>query len=151
VACASVLAIVAIGTGAQLTTHSSSLATWTLGGDFASFYDSATILSRHQGERLYDLTLQERLYREVVPGATSLRLPNPHPPFTAVMFRPLAYLPYRAALGVFLALSLLVTIGSIALLLARSEPVDTETRALAYVAGLSFFPYIGYTWLGGQI
>src|SRR5262249_16410384 len=104
VVCAAVLTVIAVGAGMQSMTHSNSpsIAAWTPGGDFAAFYMSGRILNEYGGERLYDLTLQEKLYREIRPDVEGLTLPYLYPPFIAALCRPLAYLPYRIALVVFL-------------------------------------------------
>ena len=153
VVCVTILLVIVIGVGYRLVSgsQSSTSAAWTVGGDFVAFYIGGRILNDYDPARLYDLDLQEQLYRELVPDATRLALPYPYPPFVAALFRPLALLPYSAALVIFLTVMPLVFLGSIALLVRQFGPADREERALALLGGLSFFPFAGYTWLGAQI
>ena len=68
-------------------------ATWSVGGDFVEFYAAGRILNDHQEGRLYDFELQDKIYGEIAPGATSRTLPFVHAPLVAALFRPLARLP----------------------------------------------------------
>lgn len=147
--CAAVLTVFAIGVGANLSRSDADA--WTVGGDFVEFYTAGRILNEHREERLYDLDLQEQIYRELVPGETSLRLPFLYAPFVAALFRPLARLPFRDALLVFLVITPLLFLGALALLTRQFGPRARDERLLVLLAGLSFFPFLGYNWLGAQI
>jgi hypothetical protein len=126
-------------------------ASWSVGGDFVEFYAAGRILNDHQEGRLYDLELQDKIYGEIVPGATSRTLPFVHAPLVAALFRPLARLPFSFALSLFLIITPLLFLGAVALLNARFGPSARDQQALVLVASLSFFPFVGYTWLGAQI
>ncbi len=153
VACLTVILVVAGGAGIRLA-YSPDVEvapTWIIGGDFVQFYVAGRILNEHQADRLYDLSLQEDLYKELVPGETWLRLPFNYPPFIAVLFRPFARLPLTAATVVFLFITPLLFGAGVWLLVSRFDwPV--KGRWLLGVSGaLSFAPFILYTWLGAQI
>ncbi len=124
---------------------------WRLGGDFVELYVSGRVLNDRQGDRLYDLALEEQISREVVPGAGPLRRAFAYPPFVAILFQPLASLSYSRAFVVFLIATPMVLLGALALLTNSFGPWTRDERALALLAGLSFFPFIGYNWLGAQI
>jgi hypothetical protein len=63
--------------------------------DFLAFYTAGQIVARGQGEQLYDFETQARLQKELV--GRGYPLPFYHPPFEALLFVPLAWLPYPAA------------------------------------------------------
>jgi len=126
-------------------------ATWTVGGDFVQFYAAGRILNNHDENRLYDVDVQDRIYRDVTPGATALKLPFVNSPLIAAVFRPLARLAFSQALAIFLVITPLMFLGSLALLNARFGPSPRDQQALVLVAGMSFLPFVGYTWLGAQI
>ena len=152
VACAAVLVVFFVGVG--LKASGSSWAggdAWIARGDFEEFYIVGRILNDHDEARLYDFARQSQVYRDVVPGATTLKLPFAHPPLVAVAFRPLARLPFSTALRVFLAITPIVFLAALWLLTGTFGPFPRDERALALLAGMSFFPFLGYTWLGGQI
>jgi hypothetical protein len=149
VACVTVLVAFAIGVGVNL--PRSHAGAWTVGGDFVALYTAGRILNDQNEDRLYDLALQEQIYRELVPGAISLKLPFAYPPFVAALFRPLARLPFSLALSTFLLITPLMFLGALVLLNERFGSLARDERALVLLAGMSFFPFLGYTWLGAQI
>ncbi|MBS1853145.1 MAG: DUF2029 domain-containing protein [Acidobacteria bacterium] len=78
--------------------------------DFTALYAAGTMLRRGQGSQLYDPDLQFRTQREFA-GKVETRygaLPFIHPPFEAVIFVPLAYLPYPVAFLLWDLLNLLL-------------------------------------------
>jgi hypothetical protein len=152
VGCAAILLVVVIGVVVKASGLTwSKDATWTVGGDFVQFYAAGRILNNHDEHRLYDIDLQDQIYREVVPGTTARKLPFVNSPLVAALFRPLAHLPYRWALFVFMLITPLTFAAALALLNARFGPSPRDQQALVFLAGLSFFPFVGYTWLGAQI
>src|SRR4030095_10590126 len=102
-------------------------------------------LNDHQADRLYDLALEEQISRELVPGAGPLKRAFAYPPFVAILFQPLASLSYSRAFVVFLIATPVILLGALALLTSSFGPWARDERALALLAGLSFFPFIGYT------
>jgi Glycosyltransferase family 87 len=124
---------------------------WTAGGDLVAFYVAGRILNQYDGARLYDIELQERVHSEVVPGAAALNRTFAYPPYIAALFQPLARLPLSTALFAFMIVTPLVFLAGLLLLNARFGSTAPDERALTVLAGLSFFPFLGYTWLGAQI
>lgn len=152
VGCVTVLLVFALGVGFNLSrSRSSNAGAWTVGGDFVELYTAGRVLNDGNEDRLYDLELEAQIYRELVPGATTLKRAFVYPPFVAALFWPLARLPFSRALLVFLTITPLMYLGALAMLNARFGPGARDQRALVLLAGLSFFPFLGYTWLGAQI
>ena len=152
VMCAAVLLVVVGGAVFRAAGSTwSNDAAWTIGGDFPPFYVAGRVLREHHGDRLYDLALQEEIYRAEVAGATSLTRSFQYPPFIAALFRPLAEVALPKALLIFLTVLPLLFLGAVALLSARFGPSARDERALVLLGSLSFFPFIGYSWLGAQI
>jgi hypothetical protein len=152
IVCATVLVVFAIGVGLKTSGGKwTGDEAWIVGGDFVTFYVAGRILNEHDARGLYDFQLQENVYREVVPGAKSWTRTFAYPPFIATLFRPLARLPLRRALFVFMIVTFLVFLAALALLNVRFGSSARDERALLLLAGLSFFPFLGYTWLGAQI
>jgi hypothetical protein len=151
-ACAAIIAVLTIGVALKASGLSwPGDQSWTPGGDFAAFYVAGRILGEHGAVDLYNVGLQERVYREVVPGARSLNRTFAYPPYIAALFTPLAMLGVGPALTAFMLLTPLLFAAGLALLDARFGATARDERVLLFVAGLSFFPFIGYSWLGAQI
>ncbi len=152
VVCAAVLVVVIGGVGINLTRGTAWRAgAWSIGGDFIQWYAAGRILNEHQGDRLYDPALQDQVYREFVPDVSSSNLPFVNPPLVALLFRPLARLPFSLALVVFLITTPLIYVGGLLLLNARFGSAARDELALVLLAAFSCFSFIGYTWLGAQI
>jgi hypothetical protein len=116
----------------------------TLGGDFPAFYVAGSILNHFPSTRLYDLTLQDQIYRETIPSAeTGKTLPFANPPFIARLFQPICRLPYALALAVWLILSAILFVAGLKLLGCSGRE--------AWLLALSFEPLLFEAWMGGQL
>ena len=151
--CGAVLVAIAVGAGYHLARGSTERESgaWTIGGDFIEFYMAGRMLNDHDGANLYELSVQERVCREIVPDALSLPLPFMYPPFVATAFRPLALLPYPAATFVFLLALPLLYVAALGALFDRFGPSSAPERAAVVVAALSHAPFAVYSWLGAQV
>ena len=125
--------------------------TWTIGGDFVQFYIAGRILNEGEGDRLYDLKLQEKHFLELMPEESWLGLPFNYPPVIAVLFRPLARFSLLTATLVFLGITPLIYAAGMWVLISRFGWRQTGHRLLGVLGALSFAPFILYTWLGAQI
>jgi len=107
--------------------------------DFSAFYSAGQILATGHGSQLYDLGTQREAQRIFTSkfGRPPL-LPFNHPPFEALIFAPLALLPYGAAFAVWLACNLAMWIG-VLFLLRPYLPSLQKQFDLALLA-VSFFP-----------
>ncbi len=112
-----------------------------LGGDYAAFYVAGRILNEHGGDRLYDLQLQHQLYHELFPAAEpGVFLPFANAPFFALLFRPLARLPFAWSFAVWLAIGLTLFAAGVA---------RWDRRWL--LPALAFEPFVIECWVGGQV
>ena len=153
VACLVVVLVVVGGAAIRLVSgaDAETMPTWTIGGDFAHFYIAGRLLNEHQGGRLYDPSLREDLYPELVPKDSSLRPPFNYPPFIAALFSPLARLSLLTATLVFLGITPLIYVAGMWMLISRFGWPETGHRLFGVLSALSFAPFILYTWLGAQI
>jgi hypothetical protein len=121
-----------------------------LGGDYPAFYVAGHILNT-QPDRLYDLALQEKLYREVIPDASPKEfLLFPSAPFFAVLYRPLALLPYAWSYLVWLVIGAGLAVAGVVLLRKATPELSDEDGRTAMLASLSFAPLLLEGWVGGQ-
>jgi hypothetical protein len=121
------------------------------GGDFLQFYVAGKILNEHPHTQLYDLRLQHRLQHELRPRwGQDTMLVMANAPFLAVLFQPLARLPYLWAYVAWLAISAALYVGGLVLIWPRGEPFD-KLWPTALLISLSFFPFAFECWFGGQL
>lgn len=119
--------------------------------DFTVYYTAATMLRAGLGHQLYDLNVQYEVQKKSVGSIASRQgaLPYIHPPFEALIFLPLAYLPYPQAFVVWDLLNLGALFG-LALLLRKSVSTLRLIPTWEFViANLAFFP-IFVCFLQGQ-
>lgn len=122
-----------------------------LGSDYAAFYTAGKIQNDYGAARLYDRRLQDRLYHELRPQASSEEaLPYANAPFLAPLFRPLALLPYGLSYFVWLCLSLGLYAAGLTLVL-RTTAVPAAMRTAVWLLALSFEPFLMECWVGGQL
>ncbi len=110
--------------------------------DFTAYYTAAKMLRQGRGAQLYDSTAQEQVQREFAPASDLRRGPLPyyHPPFEALLFLPLTYLPYTAAFALWNMINLGLLAG-IAFLLRKCLPAFRQFPPWEMVlAFLAFFP-----------
>jgi len=110
--------------------------------DFSIFYSAGKMVSARMAGSLYDERVEFQVQRQFAPEV-SIRhgaLPYNHPPFEALLFVPLSFLPYLQAYLVWDALSLLLL--GLALALLRRQVPRLQTRALWvwFVCAVAFFP-----------
>ncbi|MDW8065762.1 MAG: glycosyltransferase family 87 protein [Anaerolineae bacterium] len=78
--------------------------------DFTSQYTGAFLIREGMGGRLYDLALQQTVQQRLLGGRHlgDGLLPYNHPPHTALLMTPLAFLPLEWAYGVWMGINLIV-------------------------------------------
>ena len=76
--------------------------------DFTIFYAAARMVRIGQAKALYDLPAQYREQQQFAPNVDIRKaaLPYNHPPFEALLFVPLTYVPYVPAYGIWTAFNL---------------------------------------------
>jgi hypothetical protein len=119
--------------------------------DFVAFYGIGRLLNEHPPERLYDFPTQETIYLELRPEARFLGLPYIHAPFEALIFQPLARLPFRAAYLAWLAISLTAYSVAMLAMIWRFGPHDPVQRRTALLLTVAFAPFMMESWLGGNV
>ncbi len=110
--------------------------------DFTVFYTAATMLRNGLGHQLYDVHVQYEVQKTSVGQIPSRQGPLPyiHPPFEALIFLPLSWLPYPQAFAVWDVLNLVALFG-VVLLLRRSVSALRQIPPWEFViASLAFFP-----------
>ena len=114
------------------------------GGDFIEFYNSGRILNTYGARRLYDFQLQEDLTREFLPGFS---VPYVTPPFVAILFSPLAYLPFWLAYLAWIVISIALYLCATSL----SLRLEILPRGMTILVCLAFPPFLMLVIAGGQI
>jgi len=110
--------------------------------DFTVFYTAATILRDGLGHQLYDERVQYEVQKKSVGQIASRLGPLPyiHPPFEALIFLPLSWLPYPRAFAVWDLLNVAALFG-VGLLLRRSVNMLRLIPPWEFViTSLAFFP-----------
>ena len=98
------------------------------GGDFVLFYAAGKIVAAHQTDHLYDPDLQEQIEHGLT-GERSGRHGLINPPFFALLFVPLAALPYLPAFALWSALGIALLMGTLRLV----GRLDAAPWVLAFV------------------
>ena len=143
------LAGIAIGFGVLLAT-SQGLQTvrgGRIGGDLPAFYGAGRIVRSGETQRLYDAEAQETAQRDLLPGISG-RVAFAYPPYVALAYVPLTWLPFKTAYAVHAIVMALCLLASLAVLRPVLPAVRAEFVSL-FAAGLLFYPIFRAV-LGGQ-
>lgn len=114
------------------------------GGDFIEFYNAGRILNQFGSKRLYDFQLQQDLIQEFIPGFS---VPYVTPPYVAILFSPLALLPFSFAFLIWIFISVALYAVAVSLI-ARLELLP---RGMTLLICLAFPPFLMLAIAGGQI
>jgi hypothetical protein len=113
------------------------------GADFPEFYGAGRILNEFSAHALYDLDLQYRIYHEVLPHSPAhLMLPFLYAPFFALIFRPLAFLPYAWACATWMIISVATYLIGLNLVWRSIESIPSREKRTVYLLALSFQPFL---------
>ncbi len=112
--------------------------------DFTIFYTAGKCIIQGRGRQLYDLETQFAIQLEFAPQVKQRENPLPfnHPPFEALLFAPLARLPYVAAYLVWAGFNIALLLGFCILLRPRLPSLHRFFPALPLLAMFAFFPLI---------
>lgn len=112
--------------------------------DFTIFYTAGKCIVQGHGRQLYDLETQFVIQREFAAQVKHRENPLPfnHPPFEALLFAPLARLPYVAAYLVWAVFNLALILGFWKLLRPRLPSLHGLLPGLPLLAMFAFFPLI---------
>jgi hypothetical protein len=112
--------------------------------DFTIFYTAGKSIVQGRGRQLYDLETQFAIQREFASEVKHRENPLPfnHPPFEALLFAPLARLPYVAAYLVWAVFNIALILGFWNRLRPRLPSLHGFLPALPLLAIFAFFPVI---------
>lgn len=119
--------------------------------DFTIYYSAAVMVRRGLGPHLYEEAAQFKVQREFAPGVIirAGALPYNHPPFEALIFAPLSYLPYLWAFVLWDLANLGMLIALPYMLRPYLPGLGKSPPSLWILASLAFFPAF-LTLLQGQ-
>jgi hypothetical protein len=123
-----------------------------LGADFIAFYTVGTILKGPAPEQIYDPVVHTRVMHELFPSLPAdASLPYAHAPFEALLFRPLAELPYEHAYLLWVLFSLFCFTGGFVAVWAAADAIPSELKVTGLLVVLAFEPIVIESLLGGQV
>jgi hypothetical protein len=110
--------------------------------DFTIFYAAARMVRSGQSGALYDLSAQYRAQQQFAPNVPirQAALPYNHPPFEALLFLPLTFLPYVPAYLLWTLLNVIMVAASLALLRKRFVEIGNLSPAFLLLAAAGFLP-----------
>ena len=110
--------------------------------DFTIFYTAGKCLREGLGRRLYDPATQWRLQQSFAANVQNRQSPLPynHPPFEALLFAPLAAMPYSRAYTVWALINILLLVLFWRLIRRRLPLLNQFSAALPLAAVFAFFP-----------
>ncbi|MGH9502967.1 MAG: glycosyltransferase family 87 protein [Terriglobales bacterium] len=119
--------------------------------DFTIFYTAGKCVIERCGPQLYDLETQLKIQREFASEVKDRDNPLPfnHPPFEALLFAPLARLPYVTAYIVWAGINILLILGFWNLLRPFLTSLQHFLPAFPLLAMFAFFP-VSMALLQGQ-
>jgi len=143
------LAGIAIGFAVLLTTSQGlrTIRGGRIGGDLPAFYGAGRIVRSGQTPQLYDAQTQEDAQRDLLPGISG-RVAFAYPPYVALAYVPLTWLPFKAAYAVHAIVMALCVLAALMVLRPVLPAVGAELVPL-FAASLLFYPIFRAV-LGGQ-
>ena len=119
--------------------------------DFVYFYGVGQLLNQYPAVKLYDYSLQVKIFNEIYPAHEAFYGPSPYPPFVALFFRPFALLSFESAYLLWTGTSLALYIAGIAATAKVVFPKEPLKIALIFCFALGFNPFIFGNLLNGQL
>ena len=119
--------------------------------DFTYFYGIGQIVNEYSFDRLYDYSLQLKIFNGIYPLHDHTYGPSPYPPFVALFFSPFARMPFMAAYLIWLATSLVLYLAGIASVINLAYPRDRLRASLIFCCSLGFYPFFICTLKLGQL
>lgn len=111
-----------------------------IGGDYPAFYSAGQIITGGDAENLYSLKTQ-RDYQKALIGEESGVLPFAYPPHFALLYAPLAELPFRLSYAVH-TLALVAALALACVLIQRIYPNLIASPYLLFFLALTAYPII---------
>jgi hypothetical protein len=119
--------------------------------DFRIFYTAGLMLRRGQGQSLYKDELQAQTQQEVAPKAFTDQglLPYNHPPFEAILYVGLTYIPYLRAYFCWMLLNVGLLAATVYIARPWLPTLCESFPELLFLTPLAFFP-AAYALMQGQ-
>jgi hypothetical protein len=110
--------------------------------DFRIFYTAGLMVRHGQGHSLYSDELQLNTQRKFakLPAGQMALLPYNHPPFEAVLYAPLTYLPYLRAYFLWFAVNLSLLALGIHVIRPWLGTIRSQLPAVLLLAPLAYYP-----------
>jgi hypothetical protein len=135
--------------GPQVKNRSGVFHGWHCG--FIYFYGIGQIVNEYPAIRIYDYSLQQKIFNEINPAPEGYYGPSPYPPFVALFFSLYARLPFNLAYVLWAGTSLTLYIAGIGAALREVFPGEPLKRSLIFCLALEFCPFIIFTLVNGQL
>jgi hypothetical protein len=119
--------------------------------DFIYFYGIGHIANEYPLTRLYDYSLQMKIFNGIFPLHFGAYGPSPYPPFVAMFFSLFARLPYLPAYFLWAGVSLALYIAGVGFALGDMFPGERLKASLIFCFALAFAPFLRGTLADGQI
>ena len=118
---------------------------------FIYFYGIGHIANDYPAVRIYDYSLQQKVFNEINPAPEGFYGPSPYPPFVALFFSLFAHFPFNLAYVLWAVISLTLYISGIAASLKGAFPGERLKISLIFCFALEFCPFLVYTFANGQL
>ncbi len=120
--------------------------------DFTYLYGIGRIVDEFSFARLYDYTLQLKIFNQIYPlSGEHTYGPSPYPPFVALFFSPFARLPFMSAYLIWVCISLVLYLAGIAVSVKGLFPKEGFKTSLIFCYALGFYPFCPSTIVNGQL
>jgi hypothetical protein len=124
-----------------------------LPADFIYFYGVGRIANQYPLTKLYDYSLQLKIFNEIyrIPLHDGAYGPSPYPPFVGLFFSLFARLPIIPAYFLWAFVSLTLYVAGIAAAVKAVFPVERLKISLLFCFALAFAPFLYNTLANGQL
>lgn len=121
--------------------------------DFVYFYGIGRIANQYPLARLYDYSLQLKIFNGIysLPAQDGAYGPSPYPPYVGLFFSLFARLPFLSAFFVWAGVSLSLYIAGIAAAARDLFAGERFKMPLIFALALGFCPFLHNTFANGQI
>jgi hypothetical protein len=118
---------------------------------FTYFYGIGRIVNEYSFGRLYDYSLQLKVFNDIYSLHGHTWGPSPYPPFVALFFSPFARMPFKTAYLIWVTTSLVLYLMGIAFAINIAFPKERLKASLIFCMALAFYPFFIFTLKNGQI
>lgn len=122
-----------------------------LPNDFVYFYGIGQIAKDYPASKLYDYSLQLKVFNEIYKLPTRAYGPSPYPPFVAPFFSLFARLSFRVAFFLWIACSVILYGVGITATAKDFFPGDRLKVSLILCFALAYYPFFWGVFVNGQL